>query len=348
MKRIIIKLIFVLTFALCIYALIESKIVFASQASGITSSLTYSIINKNSGKYLNVNYGVDADGTNVTQFTGDNSKEQKFAVIYGNAIDAYVLSPSFNYDNETLRLLDVYRSGGIHSGCNVDIWVHGDDDAQFWKIYNRGNGYYSIHLRYDENLALTAIGTANGSGAGTGSSSAGNVIVQTYTGADNQLWSFTLAPVYGDFALYDNNKHIDYFTQSSYSAQFDMAVNTWNGYKPNVLRSCFASSTELDCIVYDYNVDDGYLGAAGTNSAPYYNNPYVLFYSGYIRFNSYELSGASSNLKLNVALHELGHVLGLGHRTFEGTTVMKKEGNASNTTPNSIDFWNYGNAYYYW
>ena len=38
-----------------------------SQASGLVSGGIYNIRNMDSGKYLNVHYGVDANGTNVYQ-----------------------------------------------------------------------------------------------------------------------------------------------------------------------------------------------------------------------------------------------------------------------------------------
>lgn len=85
------------------------------------------------------------------------------------------------------RVIDIYRP--IQAGANVDIWTPDDNDAQDLIIINRGSGYYSLHLRYNTNLALTSYGTGNGGGSGTSSTSTGNVFVTTYSGTNNQLWA---------------------------------------------------------------------------------------------------------------------------------------------------------------
>ena len=170
---------------------IFNKKVFAATP---TSDYIYNVYNKASGKCLNVNYGTDANGTNVTQYTKDGSIEQRFKLVYNSSRNSYKLYAICS-SNGTNRVLDILRTGGsasgtIVSGCNVDIWSPNDNDAQDFVISDRGNGYYSIHPRINTSLALTTNGTNNGSGAGTGSSDVGNVYVSTYTGSDFQLWSF--------------------------------------------------------------------------------------------------------------------------------------------------------------
>ena len=162
----------------------------------MNNGYVYNVTNRASNKCLNVNFGTDSNGTNVTQFTKDGSIEQRFKLVYNSARDSYKVYAICS-SNGTNRVLDILRTGGsasgsIISGCNVDIWSPNDDDAQDFKIVNRGNGYYSLHPRINTNLALTSNGTSNGSGAGTSSSSAGNVFVSTYEGTNNQLWSFNV------------------------------------------------------------------------------------------------------------------------------------------------------------
>jgi len=161
----------------------------AAQTPGLTNGAIYNIKNRNSGKYLNVNSGTDANGTNVIQWTKDGSVEQKFKLEYLSSPDSYRLRAVCSSSGGN-RTLDVYRNGGLVNGCNVDIWAPNDNDAQYFKIVSLGSGYYKIVLTYNQNLALTAYGTSNGTGAGTTSTSAGNVYVSTYSGANSQQWSF--------------------------------------------------------------------------------------------------------------------------------------------------------------
>ena len=57
--------------------------------SSIINNGVYRIKNVGSGKYLNLHYGVDADGTNIYQWTADGSTEQKWRVSYNYSTQAY-------------------------------------------------------------------------------------------------------------------------------------------------------------------------------------------------------------------------------------------------------------------
>ena len=105
-----------------------------SQTSGIINEAVYRIKNVGSGKYLNVHYGVDANATNVYQWTGDGSTEQKFKVVYSASTDSYKIYAMCS-SNGTNRVLDVVRNGSpLSHGQNVDIWTPIDDTAQEMKI----------------------------------------------------------------------------------------------------------------------------------------------------------------------------------------------------------------------
>ena len=55
---------------------LNSSAVPLAETGEIVSGAIYSLKNAASGKYLNVHNGVDAVGTNIYQWTKDNSKEQ--------------------------------------------------------------------------------------------------------------------------------------------------------------------------------------------------------------------------------------------------------------------------------
>ncbi len=323
-KKILLK-ITLLCFAF-LYVIQWNNVVCATQTTGLTNQYTYNIRNKNSGKCINVNYGTDANGTNVNQYTADGSLEQKFAIEYSSSKDAYKL---YAYCSERSfgRVLDVYRP--LQNGSNVDIWTDGDDDAQYWKIYNLGNGYYSIRLASNTNLAITAYGPSNGGGSGTSPTSAGNVFVSTYTGANNQQWSFENTETLLTWDLVAPNKHLYWSGFSKYLTDFKLAVNTWNNYKPGVIIN-ESSNIYTTVIISDYTEANN--GVVASTSA-----------NGTIRFNSAYMEGYTADRRINACIHELGHALRLSHRREYNSIVYP-----SNTTyilPNEMDKWNYDKAY---
>lgn len=198
MNKIIKLLLVTLISLILILTFLPIKAVSAYDFNGLVHNAVYVIKNKASGKFLNVNFGTDANGTNVIQWTRDGSIEQEWRYWENTGSGARVsMLYAMCSSNGTNRVLDVLRTGGsssgsLQEGCNVDIWEEGDYDAQFWLIAPAGNGYYTIKLFSDPSLILTAYGTSNGSGAGTSPTSPGNVYVSSeIDGTDDySLWEF--------------------------------------------------------------------------------------------------------------------------------------------------------------
>lgn len=164
--------------------------------TSLQSGKVYKIRNKETGKYLNVNYGTDANGTNVTQFTGDGSIEQKWKAVQNSngTWKFYAMCSS----NGTNRVLDVMRTGGsangsISTGNNIDIWSPNDPEAQNWTLAYQNNGAFIIWLAVsDYSMMIASYGTGNGSGSGTSSTSNGNVILGDgqYNPNRHPYWEF--------------------------------------------------------------------------------------------------------------------------------------------------------------
>lgn len=164
--------------------------------TSLQSGKVYKIRNKETGKYLNVNYGTDANGTNVTQFTGDGSIEQKWKAVQNSngTWKFYAMCSS----NGTNRVLDVIRdngssSGNISSGNNIDIWAPNDATAQNWTLAYQNNGAFFIWLAASNySLLIVSYGTGNGSGAGKSSTSNGNVFLSDgqYNSNRHPYWEF--------------------------------------------------------------------------------------------------------------------------------------------------------------
>lgn len=167
----------------------------AAQATGVTNNGVYNLVNANSSKYANVHNGVDADNTNIYQWTNDGSNEQKFKLAYDSSQDAYRIYVMCS-SSGTNRVLDIVKSSGsVVSGCNVQIYRPVDNTAQLWTITPLSNGKYAIRPKSNTSVALTAYGTSNGTSSGTTSTSAGNIFVSTLvnsTVATNQQWTLNL------------------------------------------------------------------------------------------------------------------------------------------------------------
>ena len=156
--------------------------------SCLANGAVYSMKNAASGKYLSVFGGTDANGTNICQLTKDDTTKQQFK-LDRTADGAYLLRAKCS-SNGANRVLDIAKSDGyVQSGCNVQLYTNVDAIAQEWVITSVGQGF-KISPRTNMALALTAVGTADGTSGGKTASSAGNVCVSSYTGASSQLWYF--------------------------------------------------------------------------------------------------------------------------------------------------------------
>lgn len=178
----------------------------AAQATGINNNGVYNIINKKSGKYLNVHMGYDVNNTNVYQWTGDGSTEQKFKLVYDSSQDAYRIYAMCS-SNGTNKVLDIVKSNGsVVSGSNVQIYNPVDNVAQLWKITKLSNGTYKIFPKSNTGVALTVYGTSNGTSSGTSSTSTGNVFLKTCGSSVTSDFQWTLEEV-NYSTIYDR----DYF-----------------------------------------------------------------------------------------------------------------------------------------
>lgn len=159
---------------------------------GIISGYIYNIKNVNSGKYLNVHNGVDADGTNIYQWTKDGSTEQNFKVIYCPSTDSYTFYAMCS-SNGNFRVVNIHLQRGVEllsGGQNVNLW---DPDAAYTQqfiIVPLGENQYRIACRNDIWLFLAANGTSNGSSGGTSPTSSGNVYLSEYVASMTQHWVF--------------------------------------------------------------------------------------------------------------------------------------------------------------
>ncbi|WP_156036779.1 C39 family peptidase [Ruminococcus sp. HUN007] len=156
----------------------------SNAVTALTNGQVYNIVNCMSRKYLNVDYGKDADGTNIYQWTSDGSTEQKFKAV--SASDAWKLLAMCSSSGGNRMVTAVKPDNGE----NVYLFKPTNDVTQLWTLTKIKDGVFAIGLKAYPGYVLTVPDYNNGSASGTSKSSGGNVFISKYTGAENQLWYF--------------------------------------------------------------------------------------------------------------------------------------------------------------
>ena len=82
----------------------------AANSVGPVSGGIYYLKNQYSGKYLNVNLGKDANGTNVIQWSFDGSTEQKWKFVKNPSNNSWTIYAMCS-SNGNNRVLDALRTG---------------------------------------------------------------------------------------------------------------------------------------------------------------------------------------------------------------------------------------------
>ena len=153
-----------------------------SDFNDITSSIKvekakYTIINKHSGKVLDVSGSNTNNGANVQQWDSNGTNAQKW-YIHQNSDYSYTITSVING-----KALDV-DAWSKNNGANVQMWDCGNSQSnQQWWLTEVGDGYSSI-INKNSNKCLDVSGWSTASGA--------NVQQYDYYQQANQLWKFVL------------------------------------------------------------------------------------------------------------------------------------------------------------
>ncbi len=143
-----------------------------SGGGGIVSGSTYKLINKNSGKALDVSQGSQADGGDVIQWTQNSGNNQKWVITDVGSGQYRLVCVNSN------KALDVYQASTA-DGANVVQWTYSGSGNQKWTITDAGGGYYKV-INVNSGKALDVYQASTEDG--------GDVVQWTYSGSANQLW----------------------------------------------------------------------------------------------------------------------------------------------------------------
>ncbi|WP_420800468.1 RICIN domain-containing protein [Paenibacillus piscarius] len=143
-------------------------------SSGIVSGGVYTLMNKASGKVLDVKDVSTADGAKVHQWTNLTAANQQFKVE--STGDGYYKLTAMHSG----KILDV-PNASTASGVQLQQANDNGSNAQRWKIIDVGGGYYKV-ISKASGLAMDV----------SNSSTADGAVVQQWTdnGTDAQKWQF--------------------------------------------------------------------------------------------------------------------------------------------------------------
>ncbi|MBI4858565.1 MAG: RICIN domain-containing protein [Acetobacterium woodii] len=186
---------------------LESVVEHTRSSASVVLGKTYFIRQKTSGKYLDVTGGIDANGTNVCQYTFNGSNSQKWKIVDGKK--GYIILQPLCAQT---RVLDI--SGGLNAeGANAAIYDKNGSEAQRFKLKVLSDGSYQIAAKCaNDEKVLTNQGSYTNQGT--------NIDIRSIAGENNdQSWYFE--PVETGLALSDTPQDGKvYFMRTRHSGQY--------------------------------------------------------------------------------------------------------------------------------
>lgn len=130
----------------------------------------YAIKNNGNQLYMNVAYGLDENAQNIHTYEFGYWNSQLYEITPSTTTAGYMMRPL----SSASRVVNVYADTVV-SGKNVCIYDNVEDGSQRWN-FEAVDGGYVIRNVQNPSCVLTVPGGSD-------------VCVQTYTGADNQVWT---------------------------------------------------------------------------------------------------------------------------------------------------------------
>lgn len=127
-----------------------------ASSSGLANGL-YSVVNRTSGKALDIYNNSTNNGGNVDQWSKNNGANQLWWLTT-NSDGSYKL-----WNKNSNKLLEVYNSSG-NDGANVDQYADNGGTNQQWWITSVGGGYYKVWNKNSKKL-LEVVNASKSDGA---------------------------------------------------------------------------------------------------------------------------------------------------------------------------------------
>lgn len=191
---------------------------------------TYYLKNVNSGLYMDVAGGANANGTNILQYQFRGKKNQIFKIVPDGSGYYYILTGASDYT----KCVDI-ETGSAADGTNVFQWEYWGGDMQKYKIAQNNDGSYSFLTKASGcKSALDVYESSTSNNA--------NVNQWTYWGGSCQSW--ILESVVESAAIADGEYYVKNVNSGKYldvvdgSAENGANIQQWsyNGSQAQVFK----------------------------------------------------------------------------------------------------------------
>jgi len=147
----------------------------AGKGVNFSASSHYTLVNRNSGKVLDVSGGSTANGANVIQYTSHGATNQQWSIALSGEYYKLV-------NVRSGKDLEVSNSSTTDGGA-IDQWTDSGGANQQWNIVPVGNYYELVNCNSGDLLTVNGSSIANGA----------SIIQGTDQYGTNQQWSIVLA-----------------------------------------------------------------------------------------------------------------------------------------------------------
>lgn len=195
----------------------------------VTNNTEFYIKNANSGQYLDLDHGTDANNTNIHQWKYNGQKNQRWKFVIVGTVGDGCLYKIVSVDSSTGRVVDVSK-GGSSNNLNVALYQYKGSSNQQFAIERTKYGAYKILSKcsnFKSGLTVKAKSCSEGA----------NVIQYQYNASHNDEWY--LEPV---------NKTVKYGTSYAYSNALSKSSVTYpyldslGGDCANFVSQCLVAS----------------------------------------------------------------------------------------------------------
>jgi beta-xylosidase len=269
-------------------------VVGASTASAVTVDTTawYVLLNRNSGKALDVYNLATNDGARITQWTRNNGNQQQWQFVDSGGGFYRIKSRISN------KVLDVYN-WSTANGAAVVQWTDGNGANQQWSLADSAGGYVRfINRNSGKALEVQNASTADGA----------NIVQYTDWGGNNQQWqlvrvdgttptspppptgpstTFTNPVIWQDFADIDIIRVGDAYYYSASTMHYSPGAPILRSY--DLVNWEYVGHSvprlDFDSTAYDLSGSRAYVKGIWASAFNYRSSNQTFYWIGCVEFN---------------------------------------------------------------